>query len=262
MKIIKSIDNSNIVFPDEVLLVYKDIGETSHDIINQIRKIKKTRKVGHAGVLDPFAEGLMLVGINNGTKEIWKYEDQTKEYEFEMILGIKTLSGDHQDKILSTSIINLPLQKDAILNVLKKFKGKYQQSVPILSNVKVEGKKLRELTRASKEIQFKDNHVKFIMDSSTKEIILPKREVEIYNISLINIHEISTQEILRYASEIFKETFIQNKLDSIVFNGIQIKVSVSKGTYIRVLNEDIANLFHTFGTLISLKRTRIGEFSL
>lgn len=261
MKIIKSIDHPNISTPDEILLVYKDIGETSHDVINQVRKIKNTRKVGHSGVLDPFAEGLILVGVNKGTKEIWKYEDQTKEYEFNMVLGIQTLSGDHQDRVIkldrSLSTISHNEIKDAVMS----FQGNYLQTVPILSNVKIGGQKLREITRSAKEIIFLDNKTRFILDNSVLEIELPIREVTISNITLLDIQKINVEDILKNASDDFKTSYSElNQKDTIEHTSVNIRVEVSKGTYIRVLCEDIARKLNTIATLVSLKRTRIGEY--
>ena len=82
------------------LLIDKESNYTSRDVCNIIAKIYDAKKVGHAGTLDPFATGLLIVGINNATKALTYIEGQFKTYEATLSLGSKTSSGDHTDEIV------------------------------------------------------------------------------------------------------------------------------------------------------------------
>lgn len=262
MKIIKEITKDNYGDNDKILLVYKDIGETSHDVVDKIRKLFNTRKVGHSGVLDPFAEGLLIIGINKGTKDIWKMEDENKGYEFEMIFGIQTLSGDNQDKILKMTSLNTLPDKESITKILIKLSESYTQYVPILSNVKVKGEKLRVLTRNADSIELTQNKVIFIKNHNTTEFILPSREIKIIDYKISNVYSVEKDDLLANASDVFKNQILINHEAPSKYICAKISVNVSKGTYIRKLCEDIAEQLGTYGVLISLKRFRIGNYSL
>ena len=82
------------------LLIDKESSYTSRDVCNIIAKIYDAKKVGHAGTLDPFATGLLIVGLNNATKALTYIEGQYKTYEATLLLGQRTSSGDHTDEII------------------------------------------------------------------------------------------------------------------------------------------------------------------
>lgn len=260
MKILKEIILNPAKPDDKVLLIYKDIGETSHDVVDQVRKIYGTRKVGHAGALDPFASGLLIIGLHNGTKEIWKFEDQVKGYNFEMVLGIKTLSGDHQEKILDISDIKNK-DDEEIKGVFLNFPKNYPQQVPLLSSVKVHGHKLRELVRSCKDVQIIDNNAIFTMhDGKIIELEIPIKNVKIEKIELKSISQVSINEILATASEDFSNSINDQDLGNVTLTKISGYAEVSKGTFIRKLAEDLAEKMGTFGFLCKLERVRCGEF--
>jgi len=192
------------------LLVDKESGYTSRDVCNIIAKIFNANKVGHAGTLDPFATGLLIVGINNATKALSYIEGQYKTYEATLLLGSKTSSGDHTDEIIEEKEVP-EFSKEDILNVFQSLIGSIEQTVPITSAVHVNGRKLYQYAHLNQEVE------------------LPKRTIEIKELELISF---SKKEI----------TF---------------KTTVSKGTYIRVLGETIAEKLGTVGHLISLRRTKI-----
>lgn len=198
-----------------IVLINKPISLTSFKALSKIKEVFKTKKVGHSGTLDPFASGLLVAGINNGTKIMNLIEAKEKTYEGVILLGSKTSTGDHLGKIIKTKEIPI-LTKEIIKEVFKGFIGNYYQKPPIYSAIKIKGKKLYEYAREGKEVE------------------IPSRLVEIVDLELIEFNE--------------KE--------------IRFTTTCSKGTYVRVLAEDIANKLETEGHLIALKRTKIGDFDL
>ena len=192
------------------LLVDKESGYTSRDVCNIIAKMFDAKKVGHAGTLDPFATGLLIVGLNNATKALSYIEGQYKTYEATLFLGTKTSSGDYTDKIVEEKEVP-NFNKEDIEQIFQSLIGSNKQTVPITSAVHVNGRKLYQYAHLNQEVN------------------LPTRDIEIKSIELISFN---TKEI----------TF---------------KTTVSKGTYIRVLGETIAEKLGTVGHLIALRRTKI-----
>ena len=202
---------------DGILLLNKEKGITSRDLVNQVSKKLNIKKVGHAGTLDPLASGLMVVGVGKATKILDLLTVDTKEYIATVKMGIQTDTLDITGKIIKT-LNDFSIANDIILNALNHFKGSYLQTVPKYSAVKINGKRLYEYAR--KDI----------------EIDLPKREVNIINISLESI--------------------------DIVNNEFTFKTLVSKGTYIRSLIDDIGIYLQIPCTMKSLIRTKSGKFTL
>lgn len=196
-----------------VLLINKEKDWTSRDVCNKIRKILHVDSTGHSGTLDPFAEGLLIVTINQANKAIRFFDNDRKTYIASIKLGERTTTGDLTGEI--NEIKDVPiLSKEKVEEVLKSFYGKIKQIPPMTSAVHYQGRKLYELFYEGQEVEREE------------------REVEIFDISLIDFNK-----------------------DIITF-----KASVSSGTYIRVLGEDIAKKLSTIGHLISLTRTNIGPF--
>ncbi len=134
------------------VLINKIVGPTSHDVIDQLRKITGIKKIGHAGTLDPFASGLLIVAIGRAaTKEISKYVKLDKEYIADIHLGAKSDTYDRTGII--ENISDEVISKDKIESVLKEFVGEQEQTPPMYSAKKVGGKKLYELARAGKTIE-------------------------------------------------------------------------------------------------------------
>ena len=202
----------------KVLIIDKEEGLTSRDIVNKLVKKFNTNKIGHTGTLDPIATGVLVVCIGKATKIVELLTSMEKEYIAEVTLGVKTDTLDITGNVLDSKEVSI--SKETIQEVLSSFVGKYIQEVPIYSAVKVNGKKLYEYAREGKEIE------------------LPKREVEIKNIELIDTY-------IKDGRECFK-----------------LKCLVSKGTYIRSLIKDICDKLNTIGCMSSLRRTKQGKFSI
>ena len=135
---------------DGILLINKPYGMTSHDVVSKLRRILKTRKIGHSGTLDPQATGVLFVMVGKATKILPFLEDIDKEYIAEMKLGISTLSDDIFYPVLETKEIQPIEDFDAIL---QSFKGKQKQLPPMISSIKVNGKKLYEYARNNEEVE-------------------------------------------------------------------------------------------------------------
>ncbi len=138
--------------PAGVLLLNKPKGKTSFSLVSALRKACNVQKVGHAGTLDPFASGVMILLVG---KQFTRLSDrfllQNKEYEATLRLGIRTDSYDCDGKILQESTV-IPSQ-ESILEILSTFQGDLLQIPPMFSAKKVNGKKLYELARKGIEIE-------------------------------------------------------------------------------------------------------------
>lgn len=153
---------------DGFINVYKEEGQTSHDVVNKIRKIFETRKVGHTGTLDPNATGVLPIAVNNATKVIEYMENDDKTYIAELTLGTITDTEDIWGSILEEKTVSV--DKNEIEMVVKSFVGKQKQVPPMYSALKVNGKKLYELAREGKTIE------------------RVPRDIEIFNIGNIKIN--------------------------------------------------------------------------
>jgi len=153
-----------------ILLVNKEKGLTSFDLVNRIKRSLKLEKIGHTGTLDPNAEGLMLVLFNNSTKANQFLVHDTKEYIAALRLGIKTDTKDIWGTIIEEYPTEMP-SRELILSVFKTFLGTQQQEVPMVSAVRVNGKRLHEYHREG------------------LEVVQPIREIEIFELELLKLDQ-------------------------------------------------------------------------
>lgn len=136
-----------------ILNVYKEAGFTSHDVVAKLRGILKQKKIGHTGTLDPDAVGVLPVCLGVGTKLCEFLTDKTKEYVAVMQLGVRTDTQDLSGKILETHPVEVT--EEDIHMVAASFVGEIQQTPPMYSALKVDGKRLYELARSGKEVEVK-----------------------------------------------------------------------------------------------------------
>jgi len=142
------------------LLINKPTGPTSHDIVDQLRRITGIKKIGHAGTLDPFAEGLLILAIEReATREISKFVKQDKEYIATLKLCGISDTYDRAGKIKKTEQSIQPSLEE-IKKILKTFIGDTEQLPPMFSAKKVKGKKLYELARKGIEIKREPHKIK------------------------------------------------------------------------------------------------------
>ena len=137
------------------LSVHKAVGESSYDVIRKIKKVIPEKKIGHAGTLDPFAEGLLIIAIGrNYTKQISTFQELPKRYQFTISLGTTTDTLDRTGNV--TERKNIPLLDDKeIKTLLKSFIGQQEQLPPAYSAKKINGKPAYKLARAGKEVELK-----------------------------------------------------------------------------------------------------------
>ena len=176
---------------DGILLINKEKGITSSDVVVRLKHILNTKKVGHTGTLDPLAQGLMLVVVGKATRISGVLTEKYKEYIATFELGYQTDTYDTEGKIINKS--NKIVDKDEIIKVINSYKKTYLQEVPICSSVKVNGKKLYEYAR---------NNI---------EVALPKREVEIKEIEILSIEE----NIIKIRTLVSKGTYIRSLVNDI-----------------------------------------------
>ena len=150
---------------DGILLIKKEQGMTSHDVVSKLRRILQTKKIGHSGTLDPQATGVLLVLVGRACKVLPFLEDTDKEYIATMQLGTKTISDDIWDEVLDTKPVSDIVDFQGELD---KFKGVIKQLPPMISSVKINGKKLYEYARNGIEVK------------------RPERQVEIYDIEALD----------------------------------------------------------------------------
>lgn len=219
--------------PINYLLINKPPGPTSHDIVDKVRKITGEKRVGHAGTLDPFAEGLLVILVGReATKKQSEFMKLDKEYTSTFHLGAETDTDDkdgnfsrfarsggaRQFSIFNfqkTEMDKIP-DKKQISSVLKKFTGEIEQTPPNFSAIKIKGKKAYEFARRGEAVNLKP------------------RKVKIYGI-----------EILEFEWPLLK-----------------LKISCSSGTYIRALARDIGRELGCGAYVEKLVRTKIGPYSL
>lgn len=154
---------------DGIIIINKPKGCTSHDVVYRIKKIYG-EKIGHTGTLDPNATGVLPILIGNGTKLSKYLINHDKTYIATIQLGIKTDTADSEGTQIETKpVLEKMLESKEIEKVLQSFKGNQVQTPPIYSAIKVKGKKLYEYARSGQQVE------------------IPRRNVTIYSINLLNI---------------------------------------------------------------------------
>ena len=209
---------------DGILIIDKPDGLTSHDVVARVRRILKTKRVGHTGTLDPFATGVLVLLVGQATRLAQFLDKNEKEYEALVRLGFETDTGDKtgspKSEVQSPKSVSLP----EIEKVLGKFRGEIEQVPPMYSAKKIEGRKLYELAREGQEV---------------------KRAAVKINIRELELNTIPTQSDLGLGTW-----------------DLGLHVVCSAGTYIRTLAEDIGKRLGVGAHLQELRRTRAGKFDL
>ncbi len=203
---------------DGILVVNKEKGCTSHDVVYKVKKLFGT-KVGHTGTLDPNATGVLPVLIGKGTELSQFLINHDKKYVATIQLGVKTDTADVEGNVVEERDVDLVNLSEAnVERVLKSLTGKQKQVPPMYSAIKVNGKKLYEYARSGKTVD------------------VPVREIEIYDLKLLNIDT-------------------KNKL-------LVYEIYCSKGTYVRTVCEKISESLGTVGYMKDLQRTMVGDFKI
>ena len=207
---------------DGFLLVDKAGGMTSHDVVAMARKKLDTKKVGHAGTLDPMATGVLVLGIGIATRLLTYITDGKKAYQGKISLGSATHTDDKEGDVIFTAPENkLQLITDSqIKEQLAGFVGNIKQRPSSVSAIKIDGKSAHARVRAGENVD------------------IPERD--------ITIDEIEVKQISHLASSIV----------------IDISVTCSAGTYIRAIARDLGEKLEVGGHLTQLRRTLVSPFTL
>ncbi|EHJ07736.1 tRNA pseudouridine(55) synthase TruB [Staphylococcus simiae] len=205
-----------------ILPVYKERGLTSHDVVFKLRKILKTKKIGHTGTLDPEVDGVLPICIGPATRISDYIMDMGKSYVATITIGRSTTTEDQTGETIAQSNVDVGgITVDQVDDVLQHFQGHISQTPPMYSSVKVNGKKLYEYARNNETVE------------------RPTRTVMIYNIKRI--------------SEL---NFTDNECN------FDITVTCGKGTYIRTLATDIGKALEFPAHMSKLTRIESGGFKL
>lgn len=137
--------------------INKPIGWTSFDVVKKIRNITKLKKVGHGGTLDPFADGVLIIGVGKGTKLLTDIVNEKKSYNATLFLGEETDSLDNEGEIVKRKSVP-KLNEDLVIKILNSFLGRYIQKPPMFSAKKVNGVRLYKLARKKIEVERDDQN--------------------------------------------------------------------------------------------------------
>lgn len=232
-----------------VLVIDKPAGLTSHDVVARLRRILKTRKIGHTGTLDPFATGVLVMLVGKATRLAQFLDKDDKEYEATVRFGHETDTGDitgsPKSKVQSPGpeeLAHLPTIED-IEKVLPQFRGPIEQVPPMYSAKKVEGKKLYELARKGIEIERK------------------AVAVTISDIGVFERPRRGDSETRKRGDEPI-DPLPTTRDSGPEKRDLGLTVACSAGTYIRTLAEDIARAAGSAAHLAELRRTRAGKFDI
>ncbi|MBI0107753.1 tRNA pseudouridine(55) synthase TruB [Lactobacillus sp. W8089] len=206
-----------------IIPLYKPCGMTSADCVYQLRKILQERKIGHTGTLDPQVDGVLVICVGQATKLVNYLMRQTKTYNGQITLGKATTTEDATGKTVAQKHLSQPFTTQQIEQAMQALTGSLQQTPPLYSAVKVNGKRLYEYARSHQEVQ------------------RPTRTVHIYKFELTQapiFHIIEGEQVLQFT------------------------VQCSKGTYIRTLAVQLGELLQVPAHMNQLTRVSGGGFNL
>lgn len=214
---------------DTIILIDKPSGITSFDVIRQLRRQTGIRKFGHSGTLDPSATGLMILGVNEGTKKLSEFIALDKEYEAEVLLGRETTTDDRDGEITHKKEVLQAIPSATVETTLHAMSGELSLPVSAYSAIKKDG--IPMYKRARKAAQ----EGKCVTD-------VPIRTMTLYQAELLNSTLITLQEQ-------------QLQL-------LHIRFAVASGTYIRSLAKELGQQLGYPASLHSLRRTKVGKYSV
>lgn len=210
--------------PQGVLVCDKPQGLSSHGVVSRIRRWFGTKKVGHAGTLDPMATGVLVLGLGRGTKLLTYITGVSKTYFATIRLGSSTPTDDadsEPDRFADPTDV-ARVDTSAIEAAVAKLRGPIDQVPSAISAIKVDGKRSYARVRAGEDVELK------------------ARRVEVSEFQIIDI---------RFAA-------VDGHID------VDVEVDCSSGTYVRALARDIGTDLGVFGHLTALRRTRVGDFHI
>lgn len=207
---------------DGLLVVDKPGGMTSHDVVARVRRLAATRKVGHAGTLDPMATGVLVLGIGRGTRLLTYLVGSDKDYDATVRLGQATTTDDAEGEVLGTDGAGA-LDEEGLRAAVSALTGSISQVPSAVSAIKVDGRRAYARVRAGEQVE------------------LAARDV------VVSRFEVLGSRPGRAA-------------DGTPVVDVDVSVSCSSGTYVRALARDLGTALGTGGHLTALRRTRVGAY--
>ncbi|SKC78930.1 tRNA pseudouridine(55) synthase TruB [Krasilnikoviella flava] len=211
--------------PDGLLVVDKPAGWTSHDVVGRCRRLAGTRKVGHAGTLDPMATGVLVVGVGRATKLLTYVVGADKAYQATMRLGVATTTDDAEGEVVETLGAGGGVDGAALAREVAVLTGDIRQVPTTVSAIKVDGKRAYARARAG------------------EDVVLEARPVTVSRFDVLGTRASTTPE-------------------GVPVLDVDVEVVVSSGTYVRALARDLGAALGTGGHLTALRRTRVGGYEL
>jgi tRNA pseudouridine55 synthase len=209
--------------PDGILVVDKPQGWTSHDVVARARRLCATRKVGHAGTLDPMATGVLVLGVGRATKLLTFLVGCDKDYTATIRLGQATLTDDAEGDV-TASIGAAGVERDAVVAAAVPLTGDIEQVPSAVSAIKVRGERAYHRVRSGESVE------------------LAARPVTVSRF-------------------VVGETRVADAGGTPVLD-VDVEVTVSSGTYVRALARDLGAALGCGGHLTALRRTRVGGFAI
>jgi tRNA pseudouridine55 synthase len=210
-------------FGPGIVVVDKPAGMTSHDVVARCRRIFSTRRVGHAGTLDPMATGVLVIGVDRATKILGLLSAASKSYAATIRLGQTTSTEDAEGELLQ-SVSASHVTDEAIAAAIAGLRGEIEQVPSAVSAIKVEGRRAYRLVREGHAVELAARPVRV----DRFEMRATRREVD----------------------------------GGLGVTDVDVEVDCSSGTYIRALARDLGAALGVGGHLTSLRRTRVGRFGL
>lgn len=209
--------------PDGLLVVDKPGGWTSHDVVGRTRRLAGTRKVGHAGTLDPMATGVLVLGVNKGTRLLTFLVGSDKDYTATIRLGQATTTDDADGEVTAAAGA-VGLGPERIAAAVAALTGELDQVPSSVSAIKVDGQRAYARVR------------------SGEDVTLAARPVTVSRFSVLARRE--------------------HDVDGLTVTDLDVAVTVSSGTYVRALARDLGDALGCGGHLTALRRTRVGGFGV
>src|SRR5690625_784649 len=209
--------------PEGLLLVDKPGGLTSHDVVSRVRWLAGTRKVGHAGTLDPMATGLLVLGIGRATRLLTHLVGLDKTYTATIRLGQTTSTDDAEGDTLAAE--GAALTREGVQRELPALTGAIEQVPSQVSAIKIDGKRAYERARAGETVQ------------------IPARSVTVHEFAITGLRPATTTA-------------------GVDVTDVDVRVRCSSGTYIRALARDLGERLGVGGHLTTLRRSHVGPFDV
>lgn len=249
---------------DGFVVVDKPQGWTSHDVVGRMRRLAGTRKVGHAGTLDPMATGVLVLGIGKATRLLTYVVGADKDYDATIRLGVATATDDAEGSVVAVADPDAvgQVERAALDAAVADLTGDILQVPTSVSAIKVDGKRAYARVRAGEEVALKARPVTVsrfeVLDVRTATATVPDGDLaDVYVEDPADGDPAAGPGIAPTAAEPG-----DGPTRDVPVVDVDVRVTVSSGTYVRALARDLGTALGTGGHLTALRRTRVGGYPL